>query len=79
MSLLPTYRPTWGVPSRAMTDTAESPRRGRPPGVKLKDRGMLRLDDDRHARLVALAALRGVTVANLVREAIDRELARAGA
>lgn len=54
-----------------MTDTAESPRRGRPPGVKLKSRGMLRLDDETYGWLVDEAAARGVPVSAIVREAIQ--------
>lgn len=34
----------------------------------------IRLDDNRHARLVAAARKRGMPVAAVVREAIDREL-----
>lgn len=53
-----------------MTDTAESPRRGRPPGVKLKSRGMLRLDDETNGWLLARAAELGKPVSVVVREAI---------
>lgn len=62
-----------------MTDTAESPRRGRPPGVKQKERGMLRLDDETHARLVALADARGAPMMSVVRDALVAYLDAHGA
>lgn len=78
MSLFPTYRPTFAVPSRAMTDTAESPRRGRPPGVKQKDRATLRVDDETYDRLRAFAEARGDSIASVVREAVVDYLNRSG-
>ncbi len=41
----------------------------------LQRRLQVLIDDDRHARLQALAKARGVSVGTLVREAIDRGLA----
>lgn len=55
---------------RGMTDTAESPRRGRPPGIKLKERGMLRLDDETFEWLVAQAKREGKPRGAVAREAI---------
>lgn len=42
--------------------------------MSLDHRLQILLDDDRHARLVAVAQARGVSVATVVREAIDRGL-----
>jgi hypothetical protein len=41
----------------------------------LEHRLQILLDDDRHRRLTAVAQARGVSVASVVREAIDRGLA----
>jgi len=40
--------------------------------MSLEHRLQILLDDDRHRRLVAVARERGVSVATVVREAIDR-------
>lgn len=40
--------------------------------MPLEHRLQILLDDDRHSRLVAVARERGVSVATVVREAIDR-------
>jgi hypothetical protein len=42
--------------------------------MSLDRRLQILLDDERHARLVAVAQERGVSVATVVREAIDRGL-----
>lgn len=42
--------------------------------IPLTHRLQILLDDDRHQRLVALAQERGISVAAVVREAIDRGL-----
>lgn len=42
--------------------------------MSLDRRLQILLDEDRHARLVAVARERGVSVATVVREAIDRGL-----
>lgn len=42
--------------------------------IRLDHRLQILLDDDRHRRLVAIAQERGVSVAAVVREAIDRGL-----
>jgi hypothetical protein len=42
--------------------------------MSLDHRLQIRLDDERHQRLVSLALERGVSVAAIVREAIDRGL-----
>jgi hypothetical protein len=42
--------------------------------MSLDHRLQLRLDDDRHRRISAIAEERGVSVAAVVREAIDRGL-----
>lgn len=42
--------------------------------ISLDHRLQILLDADRHARLVAVAQERGVSVASVVREAIDRGL-----
>ncbi len=42
--------------------------------MSLDRRLQILLDEDRHARLVAVAQERGVSVATVVREAIDRGL-----
>jgi hypothetical protein len=46
--------------------------------MSLDRRLQIRLDADRHARLVAVAEERGVSVATVVREAIDRGLPAPG-
>ncbi|MGN6257571.1 MAG: antitoxin [Solirubrobacterales bacterium] len=46
---------------------------------KLEHRLQILLDDERHARLAAAARERGVSVATIVREAIDRNLASSAA
>jgi predicted DNA-binding protein len=43
--------------------------------MSLDHRLQILLDDDRHQRLIAVARERGVSVATVVREAIDRGLA----
>lgn len=62
-----------------MTDTAETPRRGRPPGVKLKSRGMLRLDDETYARLQRFQAETGEPLSTMIRKAITAYLDEASA
>jgi predicted DNA-binding protein len=42
--------------------------------MSLEHRLQVLIDDDRHRRLTDLAAARGVSVATIVREAIDRGL-----
>jgi hypothetical protein len=44
--------------------------------MPLEHRLQILLDDERHQRLVAVARERGVSVATVVREAIDRGLPR---
>jgi hypothetical protein len=44
--------------------------------MALEHRLQILLDDERHRRLVSAARERGVSVATIVREAIDRGLAR---
>lgn len=58
-----------------MTDIAKRPR-GRPPGVKLKPRFLVRLDDATFDRLRGLASRRGASTSALAREAIEQYLAR---
>ena len=43
--------------------------------MSLEHRLQILLDDDRHRRLTAVARARGVSVATIVREAIDRGVA----
>ncbi len=43
--------------------------------MRLEHRLQILLDDERHRRITALARERGVSVATVVREAIDRGLA----
>lgn len=43
--------------------------------LMLEHRLQILLDDDRHARITAVARERGVSVATVVREAIDRGVA----
>lgn len=58
-----------------MTDTVQPPRRGRPPGIKQKDRATLRLDDETYDRLRAVAEKRGDPISSVVREAVTTYLA----
>lgn len=44
--------------------------------MSLDHRLQILIDDDRHRRITAAAAERGVSVATIVREAIDRGLVR---
>jgi hypothetical protein len=46
--------------------------------MALERRLQILLDDERHRRITALARARGVSVATVVREAIDRGLASPG-
>jgi hypothetical protein len=71
-------RPRVSMYAPVMTDTAKRPR-GRPPGVKLHPRFLVRLDDETYGRLRRLAFARGVSHSSIAREAIEHYLNRARA